>query len=910
MSFIKRAKAIVYGIADKILDWPLKTKIIASVLSGAIVFTSVGTAFALSDRAEPPQAEEPAEIIDDSSKPVAVKAVTKKEIVAVPSFQTVSLSGESMEKDLKIYFTPDEKSGSRIKGVPFSIKLISSKSEAGLEDALTAIKIDKKAISNASETGAAEKPYDENTFKEILSTARFDVTGKAEEATKNNTKDTSESTKDTSDKKSGETASVEAESAADSGENKTLTELTKEDGTKVTILDELNVQLEMDIQAYATAVTAVKGATYTDEDNDGLIYLNKLEAGDVTVAYIPTDATKEYTAVSYLNKMTVKGKLEYKKVDVTKEIDTSAPDVAAPERVVEATLKDTVEYVESSTKKEARYVEAGVANAPQAGSASGSTVVTLSVKSSSRSKRGGYALHLTDPMSIFNHSAISMVGIRTMSQMVLLADNETGTVTAEQVAELKTKYEEAQKEYEEAEAQAVAKNTEYEAAKAAYNAENGDIGALGALDTLERDYKSLRASADEKKAILDTAKSNYDAANAAYLKQQDEAKEEEAKDNTPSSLTIQMGSVSNVTVYNTADGTGRTASFKVTPTATDGAGTNLTGTVTAVAASGDFKVSNNGNEITVTAGGSDVQNGTITYTVSIGNVTATGSQAIVNVVSSQALHDAEGNALYKDDKGTPATMADYKSGAKFYSKKETTTYYGWQSLNGKSYYYDKNGNPVSGEQVIHGVKYNFGSDGQLMISGTGIDVSRHQGNIDWAAASSAISFAIVRVGYRSIGTGALNIDAKGVQNIQGAKAHGITTGAYFYSTAQSEAQAVEEASLAIQQVQAAGGVSMPIFFDWEGNSRTNAVDADTAAAIINAFCTTVRNSGYRAGLYSDKNHLTHKINMGNVSGGTVIWCAQYNTKCTYSGHYDMWQYTSKGSVPGINGNVDMNQSFF
>lgn len=471
-----------------------------------------------------------------------------------------------------------------------------------------------------------------------------------------------------------------------------------------------------------------------------------------------------------------------------------------------------------------------------------------------------------------------MVGIRTMSQMVLLADNETGTVTAEQVAELKTKYEEALKEYEEAKAKADANTSE------------GD-------------------DADKKKAILDTAKSNYDAANAAYLKQ-DEAKEEEEKDNTPSSLTIQMGSVSNVTVYNTADGTGRTASFKVTPTATDGAGTNLTGTVTAVAASGDFKVSNNGNEITVTAGGSDVQNGTITYTVSIGNVTATGSQAMVNVVSSQALHDAEGNALYKDDKGTPATMADYKSGAKFYSKKETTTYYGWQSLNGKSYYYDKNGKTVSGEQVIHGVKYNFGSDGQLMISGTGIDVSKYQGNINWAAASSAISFAVVRVGYRSIGTGALNIDPKGVQNIQGAKAHGITTGAYFYSTAQSEAQAVEEASLAIQQVQAAGGVSMPIFIDWEGNSRTNAVDANTAAAIINAFCTTVRNSGYRAGLYSDKNHLTNKINMGNVSGGTVIWCAQYNTRCTYSGHYDMWQYTSKGSVPGINGNVDMNQSFF
>ena len=881
MSFIKRAKAIVYGIADKILDWPLKTKIIASVLSGAIVFTSVGTAFVLSDRADLPQAEEPAEIIDDSSKPVAVKAVTKKEIVAVPSFQTVSLSGESMEKDLKIYFTPDEKSDSRIKGVPFSIKLISSKSEAGLEDALTAIKIDQKAISNASETGAAEKPYDENTFKEILSTARFDVTGKAEEATKNNTQDTSESTKGTSDKKSGETVSVEAESATDSSENKTLTELTKEDGTKVTILDELNVQLEMDIQAYATAITAVKGATYTDEDNDGLIYLNKLKAGDVTVAYIPTDATKEYAAVSYLNKMTVKGKLEYKKVDVAKEIDTSAPDVAAPDRVVEATLKDTVEYVERSTKKEARYVEAGVANAPQAGSASGSAVVTLSVKSSSRRKRGGYALHLTDPMSIFNHSAISTVGIRTMSQMVLLADNETGTVTAEQVAELEKKYEEALKEYDEAKKEA---------------------------DTNPSD--ASKANADKKKANLDIAESNYNTAKAAYQKQQDATKGEEAKDNTPSSLTIQMGSVNNVTVYNTADGTGRTASFKVTPTATDGAGTNLTGTVTAVAASGDFKVSNNGNEITVTAGGSDVQNGTITYTVSIGNVTATGSQAIVNVVSSQALHDAEGNALYKDDKGTPATMADYKSGAKFYSKKETTTYYGWQSLNGKSYYYDKNGKTVSGEQVIHGVKYNFGSDGQLMISGTGIDVSKYQGNINWAAASSAISFAVVRVGYRSIGTGALNIDPKGVQNIQGAKAHGITTGAYFYSTAQSEAQAVEEASLAIQQVQAAGGVSMPIFIDWEGNARTNAVDANTAAAIINAFCTTVRNSGYRAGLYSDKNHLTHKINMGNVSGGTVIWCAQYNTRCTYSGHYDMWQYTSKGSVPGIRGNVDMNQSFF
>ena len=83
---------------------------------------------------------------------------------------------------------------------------------------------------------------------------------------------------------------------------------------------------------------------------------------------------------------------------------------------------------------------------------------------------------------------------------------------------------------------------------------------------------------------------------------------------------------------------------------------------------------------------------------------------------------------------------------------------------------------------------------------------------------------------------------------------------------------------------------------------------DQRTAICNAFCATVRNSGYSAGVYANKNWLTNKINTGAISGAE-IWVAQYNTTWTYGGTKKMWQYSSKGSIPGISGHVDMNRRY-
>lgn len=291
--------------------------------------------------------------------------------------------------------------------------------------------------------------------------------------------------------------------------------------------------------------------------------------------------------------------------------------------------------------------------------------------------------------------------------------------------------------------------------------------------------------------------------------------------------------------------------------------------------------------------------------VTIGYSDSSTSNVTVSVKgSANKLTNSAGEQLYVDAVGTEATLADY---AKTVFKKQIIDhYYGWQNFNGARYYYDENGNVVTGEQTIQGVKYKFGTDGQLLINGTGIDVSQWQGNINWSQARTAVSFVIARAGFRGT-SGRIAKDPTFLNNIAGAKANGVTTGAYFYSIATNEAQAVEEASLAIEQVRAAGGVSLPIFIDMEDSGQAGLSNAERTA-IVNAFCNTVRAAGYTPGLYASKSWLTSKINTGSLN--CMIWCAQWNSRCTYSGNYGIWQYSNKGTIPGINGAVDMNASYF
>lgn len=280
------------------------------------------------------------------------------------------------------------------------------------------------------------------------------------------------------------------------------------------------------------------------------------------------------------------------------------------------------------------------------------------------------------------------------------------------------------------------------------------------------------------------------------------------------------------------------------------------------------------------------------------------------------LKDKSGKQLYvktADGKYVLAVVADYYKYNVFYKENENVEYKytGWQTIDGKRYYFDKNGNKVTGDQVIQGVKYSFGSDGALS-SGSGvlgIDVSKHNGNINWTEVkNSGVSFVIIRCGYRGSSTGALIEDPKFKANVQGATAAGLKVGIYFFTQAVNQIEAVEEASMTVSLIKNYK-ISYPVFLDVEASGgRADGLDTGTRTQIVNAYCQTIQNSGYTAGVYANKTWLNSKLNVGSL-GGYKIWLAQYAAAPTYNGRYDMWQYSSTGKIGGISGNTDLNISY-
>ncbi len=281
------------------------------------------------------------------------------------------------------------------------------------------------------------------------------------------------------------------------------------------------------------------------------------------------------------------------------------------------------------------------------------------------------------------------------------------------------------------------------------------------------------------------------------------------------------------------------------------------------------------------------------------------------------LHDNGGNILYikNGDNYIEATTENYNEETHFYKKVTHESYTGWQFIDGSRYYYDKNGNAVTGEQVIQGAKYNFGKSGALSKnSGTlGIDVSKYQGNIDWKKVkASGVNFVIIRCAYRGYGSGVLVEDSKFKANLAGARAAGLNVGIYIFSQATNEAEAVEEASLCVSMLNGSH-IKYPIYIDIENsggypNGRADNLNRAQRTAIAKAFCETVKNAGYKAGVYANKSFLTNKLDAAAISQ-YYIWLAHYVDKTNYAGVYDMWQYTSSGHVDGISGNVDMNLGY-
>nr|MCR4833245.1 hypothetical protein [Butyrivibrio sp.] len=314
-----------------------------------------------------------------------------------------------------------------------------------------------------------------------------------------------------------------------------------------------------------------------------------------------------------------------------------------------------------------------------------------------------------------------------------------------------------------------------------------------------------------------------------------------------------------------------------------------------------------------------VKAGTTTLTATSASDTTITAKLTITVKDSGAyLVDKSGNAVYVKDatSGTyrKATYDDYYNYTTFYiaTAGKTYTYTGWQVIDGYTYYYDKNGNYVTGEQVIQGAKYTFGSDGRLSTgSGVmGIDVSKWNGNIDWAAVkNSGVNFVIIRCGYRGSSAGALIEDSMFKKNISGALNAGLKVGVYFFTQAINEAEAVEEASM-VASLCKGYSLSYPVFLDVEAsNGRGDKISADQRTAVIKAFCSTMASAGYKTGVYANKTWLNSNINATALTSYR-IWLAQYAATPTYTRtRYDMWQYSSKGKVSGISGNVDMNISY-
>lgn len=240
---------------------------------------------------------------------------------------------------------------------------------------------------------------------------------------------------------------------------------------------------------------------------------------------------------------------------------------------------------------------------------------------------------------------------------------------------------------------------------------------------------------------------------------------------------------------------------------------------------------------------------------------------------------------------------------------------GWQTIDGSVYYFDSNGNTVKGLKEIDGSLYYFNQFG-VKAKQLGIDVSFYNEDINWQAVKAqGVDFAIIRVGGRTWEFGKLYYDSMAKEYLAEAQSAGLKIGVYFYSTAITELEAVQEATLALEVVNGRS-LDLPVFIDMEysgmyPDGRADKLDMASRVAVLNAFCQTIENGGYQAGVYSGEYFYNDNIDFNSISQ-YKIWLANYssgNRLPGYANRYDMWQFTDSGKVNGINGGVDMNVIF-
>lgn len=219
--------------------------------------------------------------------------------------------------------------------------------------------------------------------------------------------------------------------------------------------------------------------------------------------------------------------------------------------------------------------------------------------------------------------------------------------------------------------------------------------------------------------------------------------------------------------------------------------------------------------------------------------------------------------------------------------------------------YDWSGLERTGDRLA----YYEGGD---LRSQMGVDVSSHQGSIDWqAVADDGIDFAIVRVGNRGYTEGTLSVDELFAQNIDGAAAAGLETGAYFFSQALSADEAREEADLVLEQL-AGRQVDLPIAYDHESVAdsagRANQLAGEDLAVCARAFCERLEAAGYETMVYGNKQDIARFE--GDTLDDRPRWLAEYGVAVpTAQFDFTIWQYTNNGSIAGIDTAVDLDIRF-
>ncbi|MCR5090658.1 MAG: glycoside hydrolase family 25 protein [Oscillospiraceae bacterium] len=211
-------------------------------------------------------------------------------------------------------------------------------------------------------------------------------------------------------------------------------------------------------------------------------------------------------------------------------------------------------------------------------------------------------------------------------------------------------------------------------------------------------------------------------------------------------------------------------------------------------------------------------------------------------------------------------------------------------------------------QTVNSLPIYMGSDYDTRI---GIDTSEHQWEVNWDAAATMIDFAIIRLGYRGYTEGGLFLDPWFDTNLSGAINAGLETGVYFFSQATNVSEAIEEAEFVLDHL-AGYRITLPVFFDWEkidgGGARTDEISQQTMTDCALAFCRTIRNAGYDAGVYFNRTLGYYGFDLSRLIGNS-FWVSVPGNYPDFYYACDYWQFTFTASIPGVSGAADLSMRF-